>query len=306
MTKGLFCVRLDVHTWRRVTLLAVLTLLPFTPLLEHADVGAPHVAYAQGAPAVYVVTSTDDSAIDRLECLDVESHCSLRGAIQAANAHAGNDTIRFRFATSCGAICTINLNSPLPDIIDSLTITWLGPENLVIRRNKDNNSTTLTDYYRVFTIRGDITVSLTGLFISNGFAKVVHPNTSTEGDEASGGGILIRDATVTITNCVIGSNAAEFRGGGITNYRGTLTVVESEIVNNSNGPTGLGEPTGGGIYTSNLLFVRRSAILTNDTFGRGGGIVAFGPDANVNVENSTISGNTALHGDGSGGGPSDP
>src|SRR4029079_17069992 len=182
MTKASFCIRFDVQTWRRVTLLAVLTLLPFTPLLEHADVGAPHVAYAQGAPAVYVVTSTDDSAIDRLECLDVESHCSLRGAIQAANAHAGNDNIRFRFETDCCTVCTINLNSPLPEITDSLAITGPGPDDLVVRRNKPNNSTTLSDFYRIFTIRGDITVSLSGMAMVNGYAKLQHPNSSTAGD----------------------------------------------------------------------------------------------------------------------------
>src|SRR4029078_737396 len=164
---------------------------------------------------------------------------------------------------------------PLPEITDSLAITGPGPDDLVVRRKQPNNSTTLSDSSRIFTIRGDITVSLSGMAMVNGYAKLQHPNSSTAGDEVSGGGVLIRDATVTITNCLIGSNVAEFRGGGITNYAGTLTVIESTIINNSNEPTGVGEPTGGGIYTSKSLTVRRSAILSNDTFSRGGGIAAF-------------------------------
>ena len=55
-----------------------------------------------------------------------------------------------------------------------------GPDTLVVRRNKPNNSTTLSDYFRVFTIRGNITVNLSGMAIENGFAKLLHPHSSTE------------------------------------------------------------------------------------------------------------------------------
>ena len=87
-------------------------------------------------------------------------------------------------------------------------------------------------------------------------------------------------------------------GGGIDAF-GSLTIVDSTVsANSSSGPAG-------GAAAGDTVNVTRSSIDHNigNTSGgtvTGGGIYTF--DADVNVTDSTISGNTSPGGDGGGGG----
>ncbi len=66
--------------------------------------------------STFVVNTTDD--LDDGQC-DV-SHCSLREAINAANAHSGIDLIHFNLNLS-GGTTTIYLDTPLPPLTDDST-----------------------------------------------------------------------------------------------------------------------------------------------------------------------------------------
>ena len=74
--------------------------------------------------AILVVNTTGDQN-DQIPgdgfCNDGAGNCSLRAAIQEANAFAGANQIEFNLPGSCGG-SSITPTSPLPDITDSVTI----------------------------------------------------------------------------------------------------------------------------------------------------------------------------------------
>jgi len=72
-------------------------------------------------------------------------------------------------------------------------------------------------------------------------------------------------------------------GGGIYNYYGNLTVVDSTLTGNS------AFNSGGAIYSANMLTVIHSALSGNSATNWGGGIVNDGSSgsANLTITNST-------------------
>jgi len=196
-------------------------------------------------------------------------NCSLREAIKAANAQAGDDTINF----AAGVTGTINLGGPLPDLSTNIEINGPGANLLTVRRNTGGN-------YRIFNISGGMTVKISGLTISNGISP------GNDGDDTDGGGIFNLGA-LTLSYCSISDSYAPF-GGGIFN-KGAMTISNSTISGNT------AERYGGGIlndfFSSPTLTITNSTISGNQTFlYEGGGIYGSGT---LRITNSTISGNTA-------------
>jgi len=120
---------------------------------ERAGIGPFRKANAQAVPLptppaglLIIVNSTldqDDAASPSSGVCDVDlgtpgDQCTLRAAIEVANAFAGDDTIRFLIPSSdanCDAstgACTIALNSALPEISDGVNITGPGADKLSI------------------------------------------------------------------------------------------------------------------------------------------------------------------------------
>jgi CSLREA domain-containing protein len=220
---------------------------------------------------LFTVNTTSDTVVANA-CHNGTAGCSLRGAIQAANA-AGASTMVFAipandpFCTS--GVCTINLTQALPDITVSTEIDGPGADKLTVRNGTAGQ-------YRIFTITTASAVTLFGMTISNGNAGNI-----------AGGGIRNQgSATVNLINCTIsGNNTSQNGGGGIANVNGgTLNVTNSTISGNS-------ALFGGGIYNSATMNVTNSTLSGNSATGNneGGGIFAGG--GTLNVTNSTISGN---------------
>jgi len=115
--------------------------------------------------ASFVVTGNGDSndltTFDNL-CLDASGGCTLRAAIQQANALAGNDTITFSLNTPT----TINLRLGELSISQSVTITGPGARNLTVQRDPS------IALGRIFNIQGPFgdgtTVNISGITIANG------------------------------------------------------------------------------------------------------------------------------------------
>ena len=80
--------------------------------------------HALGPGATFIVNTTADGADvtpgDGV-CDNGAGHCTLRAAIQEANASAGPDIIAFSI-TGCDTICTIRPASPLPALTDDGTV----------------------------------------------------------------------------------------------------------------------------------------------------------------------------------------
>jgi hypothetical protein len=212
---------------------------------------------------------------------------ALNGSLRYCINHAADgDTISF------GVTGTINLTGELPNLSHSISIQGPGPNQMTVQRG--------TSDYAVFTVPTGPTVSISGLTITNG--------------DASG---IVSGGTLTISNCTITGNTANYAGygGGIYNA-GTMMIINSTISGNSgvNGGGGIFNAeggtlavntstisgnfsnVGGGIYDNHAsATVNNSTIVQNHA--RGGGAIYDGVDV-MTVSNTTIVGNIADNGGG--------
>lgn len=223
------------------------------------------VLNVQAAPIL--VTNTNDDGTG-----------SLRQALATAN---DGDTIQF------GVTGTIALTTGELLVNKSISITGPGPADLAV-------DASLTS--RVFHIGSGLTVTISGLTISNGNA---------DGD--GGGGIQNDHATLAIDNCTISGNHADW-GGGVNNRGGnggaTLTVTNSTFSGNS-AAAPYSSGAGGAIlndgYDGNATLTISNSTLSGNwagiptAYGWGGGIYSDGTygGATVTLNNSTFSGNWA-------------
>jgi CSLREA domain-containing protein len=261
----------------------------------------------------YSVDSTGDghNVGPVTQCNDGTGHCTLRAAIEAANAHAGDDGIFFNIPTTdpgyntTTGVFTITLNSALPDLSANLTIQGPGAGKLNVHANANNSN-----QFRVFNVTTASTVSFSDITISGGVFL----------SGGSGAGIQnTNTATVNITNCVLANNFSLGGGGAISINSGIVNVSRSTF--NNNGTTGGGSAIangGGTLNATDCTFTANSSggggalgaisnnigntTITNCTFsgnssGRGGALVSFGVGT-VTVNNSTFTGNSATLGGG--------
>src|SRR5438477_6229602 len=249
---------------------------------------------------LYLVNTTSDAVVLGA-CQNGDPGCSLRDAIQNANAHPGPDGIFFDLPP--GSV--INLTAALPDISDGVNISGPGADKLAVQPG--GNSVPI----RVFNVTATGTVNFSGMTIAHG-----QPNN----DGTQGGGIRnVNAGTVNITNCLFTSNyftaiansgtmnitgctvtgnqsGNSSGGGGIANG-GIMTVTNSTVSNN------FSPLTGGGIWNIGMLNVIRSTISGNTAYGdfgsNGGGIYNEITSGNMNITGCTIAGNISS-GDGGG------
>jgi CSLREA domain-containing protein len=257
-----------------------------------------------GIGTIFTVNSTDDTT-----GVCPSAHCTLRGAILAANLSAGDDGVGFAIpATDPGCAsgaCTINLNSALPDLSTNIAINGPGPDKLTVRRNSAAN-------FRIFNITTTGSASISGLTIRDGSVSPLE-----------GGGIRNAAATLNVMNCTLSNNAANTAGAifslgplNITNSTITGNIAEASaggILVNSSGSASITNTTisgnsseiaGGLLVATVTMTISNSTISDNtataagDAAGDAGGILA--QSATVNILDSTISGNTGNGGKGGG------
>jgi CSLREA domain-containing protein len=264
---------------------------------------ATFVKTAQLGPN-FVVTTTDDHDDGTAGITD----CTLREAVNAANANADTSTITFA-----------------PNVTDAITLTLgqltinqntiiKGPGAGVLAINGNNSG-------HAFNVLGG-TVLISDLTITNchntgaaGSAGASNGGTGGTGGNALGGAIYTQTA-LTLSNCWVTGNTAQGGAGG---------VGGADDVNNPAGTGGHGGAGyGGGIYNFglnpltlvNCTLSGNSAIGGNggdgspafdnyptDAGGSGGpasdglGGVIYG-STTLNLTNCTFSGNTASGGNG--------
>jgi CSLREA domain-containing protein len=266
------------------------------------DVSNPFVSPAFGV--LFTVNSTadtPDAVVGNGLCADSSGRCTLRAAIQEANANSTDDTINFNIPTTDpgydGFTWTINLNSALPNLSTNVTINGPGPvkDNLTLKRNSSAQ-------FRIFSVTAAAHVGISTLTIMNGLAAgnggglsnagtgtVSITNCAVDESSASGlgsaGGGTSNDSTgtITITDTFVNDNSA-YVGGGLSNSNsGTVNVFASSFGNN-------GAENGGGINNGNGILNVVGCIVHSNRADMGAGIDnEF--SGTLNVTNSTISGN---------------
>jgi CSLREA domain-containing protein len=227
------------------------------------DIGAYEANPTQLGPSFTVNSNadTDDGSCDALGSGIGNQDCTLREAINAANAHSGADTITFASGLS-GA--TITLGSTLPAISDELTVDGSSLASPI-------------------TISGNNSVEV--LSVNSGKILTIHTLTIANGKASNGGGIY-NGGTLTVTNTTFSNNSASNSGGGIDNSHGTmLTVTDSTFTGNSGG-------SGGAIDNNVAMNVSNSTFFNNNATGIGGGIDNGSGGDGATLTNTTFSGNT--------------
>ena len=283
------------------------------------DIGAVEVQ----PPDSIVVTIAEDEADGDMSPADI----SLREAVLFANRVANETTITF-----APELNGVPLTLTIPETHQSDPVGTADDGDLVVKFSTEIQGNGSSETIIQGGTLADLSDSISGLFrFSRGQSSIsgttltnakgiygavsttasltisdsLITNNSSEGGQYGaypGGGIHVSSGRgpnagpqpqVTITGTTISNNEGQF-GAGIVNFGGHVEVRNSTITGN----VALGD--GGGIYSQGprqgrsefTLIVADSTISDNTaTYGNGGGIVAH--DEHVEIDNSTISGNTA-------------
>jgi CSLREA domain-containing protein len=251
------------------------------------------ILFAAAQAATFTVNSAadvPDVALGDGKCetvVDSQVACTLRAAVQEANALAGQDTILLQANTTYlltrVGIEEASLFGSL-DISDSVDIVGAGPASTIV----DGNGAVTND--RVFLVGTcntngcapeSIAVNMSGITIRHGHSA------------GSGGGLasslVVGDKTaVTLTNCRIEDNTSDLTGGGI--YAGAAITLTGSVA------AGNTAVQGGGAFFALHTVITDSTFTGNTSGGNGGGIVLWNYGR---INRSTISGNRA-HAEGGG------
>jgi CSLREA domain-containing protein len=198
--------------------------------------------------------------------------CTLRAAIQEANALQGADSISIPSGLYTLTVAGANEDDSATgdlDITEDLTIEGKGTGSVVI----DGNGKTTGD--RVLDISNGIRVYVSGLTFKNG-------KTDTGGGIKNAGDLALSRVTVS------GNSATTGEGGGISS-EGSLTLDKVTVSGNTSGGSG------GGIENHGDLTITNSTISGNTSAGNGGALRDYGT---AFLLNATISGNKAASGGG--------
>ena len=226
----------------------------------------------------------DDSVGDGIchAVLGLPGVCTLRAAVQEANAHAGSDTI----SLSAGQVYTLTrsgqddtaLNGDLDIDDDVLIMFFASGERPIVDAN---------GLERAFEIHSG-NVTMLGFDITGGDATLPL--------DAAGGGVAINiDAGIVQLSLMrIHGNRARF-GGGLYNDGANTTVSASEVFDNEQASGGV-DYTGGAIRNRGTLEVEYSSIYDNHGEGELGTVAVSNEppttgSASLTLRNSTVASN---------------
>lgn len=238
-----------------------------------------------GVSPVDATTFTVDSTADAQDatpgdgvCATAAGTCTLRAAIQEANALPGLDSIVVPAGTYLLTLGELEIQS-------DLVINGAGAGQTTVDGNQLS---------RGFAVSAESTASIVAVSIANGRHQ------PTLG--ARGGGIL-NAGSLLVSQSVVRHSVADAldggQGGGIHNT-GALELVDSAVRDNSAGSSALG--SGGGIYNTGTLVLTHSTVHDNavpvgpGTFSGGGGVANAG--GSLILSDSTVRDNSGDSGAG--------
>ena len=311
-------------------LIIILTIILYLPVAVATPRDTmPKPAAAPLAGIITVNITADGDNLDPNSGCDTDAatpgeQCSLRAAVQRANALAGDDEITFNIPATqpncdlASGHCTINLFKPLEDLSTNVRIVSPVMDKITVRRNGAGGD------FRVFRVTSASAVTFSGLRVENGRpagiaagGAIAHDGTgivnvvdgiftdNIGGTIVASGGALANNnnGTMNVVNCFFADNHATSSGGAIINGgSGTLNIISSIVLHNDvmvpvvAGTNG----SGGGVSNVNngTVNITNSVIADNIVNGgdgntsslRGAGVMNLGSGA-INVTGSVVSNN---------------
>jgi CSLREA domain-containing protein len=279
------------------------------------------------SPALFVVDTPADAVDARAGdgvCRTVAGACTLRAAIQEANALPGADEIELPSGTYELGIRPLNQNDITTgdlDITDSLAITGGGAGSTIVDGGSPPAGAPpqVHGLDRLFEVAVDGgTVSFSGLTLREGSAAeyggaIVNNSTATvtvsaatlTGNTAGKAGGAIDNhvgGDVDISDSTVSRNFATETGSALNNNRGgAMTVSNSTVSANSAAAVGLDETLAGAgaiannaeLDTIGTITVTDSRIADNRSGGGRPGAISNDGAGSVVVADTTFSKNTA-------------
>jgi len=284
-------------------LIIILTTVLYLPVAFATPSNRAPRIKATAAPllgSIQVNVSNDADNLDPSSGCDTDAavageQCSLRAAIQRANALAGDDEITISIPATqpnCdpgGAHCTINLLKPMPDLNTNVRIVSPGIDKVTVRRNAIGGD------FGVFRVTSATEVTFSGLRIENGRPAGINAGGAIANDGNANVNVVDSIFTDNVGGVIVASGGALANNGN-----GTMNVVNSSFADNHATASGGAILNGG----SGTLNITSSIILHNDVIvpavanknGAGGGVANVN-DGTVNITNSLISDNRVDGGD---------
>ena len=281
-------------------------------------------------PVAAAVNFTVNSTLDKIDATigdgvcetALSGECTLRAAVQEANALAGTDTITIPAGTYTLSIAGAGENAAASgdlDITEDLIITGAGMGSTIINANNldrafhiryasleisdltvqnglaDPGGAVLVDNYAMIT-RVSFNNNRSTSFSSTGVGGAVYINGEASADITQsqftgnlanyGGGAVASSNTTffSISDSTFTSNDGGFGGGALYPNGSSATIENSTFVNNSADSGGALHSNAASVSVNNSTFVGNSAVNKGAIDSRVGTIL---------VNNSTFSGNTA-------------
>jgi len=273
-----------------------ITLMPYKKL-RHLSLSAIIGIASFSANAAEFIVNTPADTVDISNgdgvCATADNDCSLRAAIQEANALAGADTITippgiYKLAITGNAEDSAATGDL--DITSVITINGAGADQVFIDGMAIDRVFDII-YNNSQSVLGDATIN--GVTIRNGTTA----NSGFGGGIRSQGVLVLNDSNVDRNNSVPGGAGihAFFYGYPIS---GRLEINRSVISHNST------PSNGGGLYIENIPAVIRDSVIRDNwnSFGsipmQGGGIYHVSsnfPPVSLAIDNSSLYSNTATN-----------
>ncbi len=273
------------------------------------------------AQSTYVVDLTGDfgdSTPGDDSCAGGPGGCSLRAAVEEANAHVGPDIVQVppdTYELDLGTFGSLEISSPV--VIDgtgSAATTTIKPAAPGVGRLFDvlgSGDLTLVDA----TVRG-ATLADSGAGIRSAGTLTVRRSVIADNEsnnevgaaiatKSGAGATLIDNSVIGSPDGVIpgnragGSASIDFGGGAIAqdSFTGTMTIRDSKITGNS--LTGGAVVQGAGVYGASPIVIEDSEISDNSATATGSSGLAQGAGilqhvGELKLRRSTVQDNTAI------------
>ena len=271
-------------------------------------------AVPQAHAATFTIQTTADT--DGSSC---GATCTLRQALNAANATSEADTLAFAPAVFGSSKQTIALSAPLPEIGAPVTLTGPSTSGAGVTLDAGGKS-------RILSINAGASLTLSHLTLTGGRAgqgggsaiynvgAVTMRNCTLSNNLTSGAygyyGAFYNGGTATLSNCTFSNNtvityfgsgfdiSGSGYGGAIGNRGTALTLSNCTFSNCSLSGTGGGG--GGALYNGSGKVKVNNCTFTGNSSNSTGGAICNGllgePKALLELSSCTLTGNTASRG----------
>ncbi len=216
-------------------------------------------------------------------CADESAACTLRAAIQEANASAGPDAIELgpgiHLLTRAGSLENLAASGDL-DVTSEIDMA--GASTAATSIDADSLD-------RVFDVRSGGLLRLRTLSVTGGWQALLNPPDMVE---RTGGGLLVRaGGGIELDDVRIHDNGSNRDGAGVSVF-GSLSATRLRMHANLANPS---FGVGGALYIGNTatLFELEECELTENRAGAGAGIYGDGTNPSITIRRCLIAGNDA-------------